>query len=57
MGPEKPGKSLNFIAAFSRTESPGKKGPAGPEKFWKYVKLLYKYEMYGRPYGELTLRS
>ena len=48
MGPEKPGKSLNFIAAFSRTESPGKKGPAGPEKFWKYVKLLYKYKMYGR---------
>ena len=40
MGPGKPGKSWNFIVAFSRT---GKtwKNPTGPGKswFWKSVEL------------------
>ena len=37
-GPGKPGKSWNFIMAFSRT---GKswKNATGPGKFWKSVKL------------------
>ena len=37
-GPEKPGKSWNFIMAFSRTGKSWKKA-AGPGKFWKSVKL------------------
>ena len=49
MGPGKPGKSWNFIMAFSRTGESWKKA-TGPGKFWKY-------EMYGRQKGELTLRS
>ena len=38
MGPEKPGKSWNFIMAFSRTGKFWKKA-TGPGKFWKSVKL------------------
>ena len=37
-GPGKPGKSLNFIMAFSRTGKSWKKA-TGPGKFWKFVKL------------------
>ena len=39
MGPGKPGKSWNFIMAFSRT---GKswKNVTGCGKFWKSVKLI-----------------
>ena len=37
-GPGKPGKSWNFILAFSRTGKSWKKA-AGPGKFWKSVKL------------------
>ena len=37
-GPGKPGKSWNFIMAFSRTGKSWKK-VAGPGKFWKFVKL------------------
>ena len=33
-GPGKPGKSWNFILAFSRTGNNWKKA-TGPEKFWK----------------------
>ena len=44
MGPGKPGKSWNFILAFSR---PGKswKKATGPGKFWKSVKLNYRLKM------------
>ena len=43
MSPGKPGKSWNFIMAFSRTfqswkESSGKKA-TGPGKFWQSVTL------------------
>ena len=38
MGPGKPGKSWNFIMAFSRSEKSWKKA-TGPGKFWKSVKL------------------
>ena len=38
MGPGKPGKSWNFILAFSRTGKSWKKA-TGPGKFWKSVKL------------------
>ena len=38
MGPEKPGKSWNFIMPFSRTGKSWKKA-TGPGKFWKFVKL------------------
>ena len=37
MGPGKPGKSFNFIMAFSRTCKSWKKA-TGPGKFWKSVK-------------------
>ena len=37
-GPGKPGKSWNFIKAFSRTGKSWKKAP-GPGKIWKSVKL------------------
>ena len=37
-GPGKPGKSWNFIMAFSRTFQSWKKA-TGPGKFWKSVKL------------------
>jgi len=37
-GPGKPGKSWNFIAAFSRTGKSWKRA-TGPGKFWKSVKL------------------
>ena len=37
-GPGKPGKSWNFIMAFSRTGKSWKNG-TGPGKFWKSVKL------------------
>ena len=37
-GPGKPGKSWNFIMAFSRTGKSWKKA-TGPGKFWKSVKL------------------
>ena len=37
-GPGKPGKSWNFIMAFSRTGKSWKKA-SGPEKFLKFVKL------------------
>ena len=37
-GPGKPGKSWNFIMAFSRTGKSWKKA-IGPGKFWKFVKL------------------
>ena len=37
-GPGKPGKSWNFIMAFSRTGKSWKKA-TGPGKFWKFVKL------------------
>ena len=37
-GPGKPGKSWNFIVAFSRTGKSWKKA-TGPGKFWKFVKL------------------
>ena len=37
-GPGKPGKSWNFILAFSRTGKSWKKA-TGPGKFWKSVKL------------------
>ena len=46
MGPGKPGKSWNFIMAFSRTVKSWKKA-TGPGKFWKFVKLKQKYEVYG----------
>ena len=39
MGPGKPGKSWNFIMAFSRTGKSWKK-VTGPGKFWKSVKLI-----------------
>ena len=45
MGPGKLGKSWNFIMAFSRTGKYWKKA-TGPGKFWKSVKLNYKY-VYG----------
>ena len=35
-GPGKPGKSWNFIMAFSRTGKSWKKA-TGPGKFWKFV--------------------
>ena len=38
MGPGKPGKSWNFILAFSRTGKFWKK-TAGPGKCWKSVKI------------------
>ena len=38
MGPGKPGKSWNYIMAFSRTGKSWKKA-TGPGKFWKSVKL------------------
>ena len=38
MGPGEPGKSWNFIIAFTRTEKAWKKA-TGPGKFWKYVRL------------------
>ena len=34
MGPGKPGKSWNFVVAFSRTGKSWKKA-TGPGKFWK----------------------
>jgi len=37
-GPGKPGKSWNFIVAFSRTAKSWKRA-TGPGKFWKSVKL------------------
>ena len=37
-GPGKPGKSWNFIMAFSRTGKSLKKA-TGPGKLWKFVKL------------------
>ena len=37
-GPGKPGKSWNFILAFSRTGKSWKKF-TGPGKSWKFVKL------------------
>ena len=37
-GPGKPGKSWNFIVAFSRAGKSWKKA-TGPRKFWKSVKL------------------
>jgi len=37
-GPGKPGKSWNFVVAFSRTGKSWKKA-TGPGKFWKSVKL------------------
>ena len=37
-GPGKPGKSWNFIMAFSRTGKSWKKA-TGPGKLWKFVKL------------------
>ena len=37
-GPGKPGKSWNFIMAFSRTGKSWKKA-TGPGKFWKSVNL------------------
>ena len=40
-GPGKPGKSWNFIVAFSRTGKSWKKA-TGPGKFWKSVKLSQK---------------
>jgi len=40
-GPGKPGKSWNFIAAFSRTGKSWKR-VTGPGKFWKSVKLKEK---------------
>ena len=36
-GPVKPGKSWDFIVAFSRSGKSWKKA-AGLEKFWKFVK-------------------
>ena len=36
-GPGKPGKSWNFIMAFSRTGKSWKKA-TGPGKLWKFVK-------------------
>ena len=41
MGPGKPGKSWNFIVAFSRTGESWKR-TTGPGKFWKSVKLKSK---------------
>jgi len=37
-GPGKPGKSWNFIVAFSRNGKSWKRA-TGPGKFWKSVKL------------------
>jgi len=37
-GPGKPGKSWNFIVAFSRAGKSWKRA-TGPGKFWKSVKL------------------
>ena len=39
MGPGKPGKSCNFIVAFSRTGKSWKKA-TGPGKFWKSVRRI-----------------
>jgi len=47
MGPEKPGKSWNFVVAFSRTGKCWKKA-SGPGKFWKSVLSGLKYKMYYR---------
>ena len=41
MGPGKPGKSRNFIKAFSRTGKSWKKA-TGRGKFWKSVELSLK---------------
>jgi len=41
MGPGKPGKSWNFVVAFSRSGKCWKKATA-PGKFWKSVKLWLK---------------
>jgi len=38
MGPGKPGKSWNFVVAFSRTAKSWKR-VTGLGKFWKSVKL------------------
>ena len=38
-GPGKPGKSWNFIMAFSKLES-SEKMATGPAKFWKSVKVV-----------------
>ena len=46
-GPGKPGRSWNFIMAFSRTGKSWKKA-TGPGKFWKSVNLTKRYEVYGR---------
>jgi len=40
-GPGKPGKSWNFIVAFSRTGKAWKRA-TGPGKFWKSFKLKKK---------------
>ena len=40
-GPRKPGKSWNFIMAFSRTGKSWKKA-IGPGKFWQSVKTQLK---------------
>ena len=46
-GPGKPGKSWNYIMAFSRTGKSWKKA-IGPGKFWKSVNSTEKNEVYGR---------
>ena len=46
-GPGKPGKSWNFIVAFSRTGMSWKKA-TGLGKFWKSVNSSKKYEKCGR---------
>ena len=45
MGPEKPGKSWNFILAFSRTGKSWEKA-TGPGKSWKFVKPIIQVKKY-----------
>ena len=55
-GPGKPGKSWNFVVAFSRTGKSWKMLLV-LESFGNLLNSSKKYEMYGRQQGELTLRS
>ena len=53
MGPGKPGKSWNFIMAFSRTE----KRPLVLESSENLLNATKKYELCRRQLGKLTVRS
>ena len=55
-GPGKPGQTWNFILAFSRTGKSWKKA-IGLESSENLLNSTKNYEVYGRQWGELTLRS